>query len=288
MGDHADHDDDHDRGLAFDLPRLLDRRGALRLLAGAWVTTLVACESDSGGPPSTPSAPGAPGATQGTGTTAGGDTVGTGSGTCDEIPEETAGPFPGDGSNGPNALTESGVVRRDITPSFAGAAGTAEGVPLAVNLTVLDGSSGCRALAGAAVYVWHCDRGGRYSLYSQGATDANYLRGVQETDADGRVTFASIFPGAYAGRWPHIHFEVYRSLGEATSAGIRLATSQLALPEDACDLVYATDGYEESVQNLARTSLERDNVFGDGFDDQLATVGGDVRSGFTASLTVVV
>ena len=92
-------------------------------------------------------------------------------------------------------------------------------MPLTVNLQILDNANGCTPLAGAAVYMWHCDIDGRYSLYSQAATDENYLRGVQEADSDGRVTFTSIFPAAYSGRWPHIHFEVYPSLTEATSAG---------------------------------------------------------------------
>lgn len=35
-----------------------------------------------------------------------------------EVPDETAGPYPGDGSNGPNVLTESGIVRSDIRPGF--------------------------------------------------------------------------------------------------------------------------------------------------------------------------
>jgi protocatechuate 3,4-dioxygenase beta subunit len=101
------------------------------------------------------------------------------------------------------------------------------------------------------------------------------------------VTFTSIFPGCYSGRWPHIHFEVYRSLDEATAAGQILATSQLALPEDVCDAVYATSGYEQSVSNLSRVSLDRDNVFGDdGGVSQLATMTGDVTGGFTATLTV--
>ena len=59
---------------------------------------------------------------------------------------------------------------------------------------------------GVAVYAWHCDRAGRYSLYSEGVEDENYLRGVQESDADGKLAFDTIFPAAYSGRWPHIHF----------------------------------------------------------------------------------
>ncbi|WP_233595700.1 MULTISPECIES: hypothetical protein [Corallococcus] len=39
----------------------------------------------------------------------------------------------GDGSNGANALTLSGIVRSDIRSSIAGLSGTAAGVPLTLN-----------------------------------------------------------------------------------------------------------------------------------------------------------
>ena len=185
-------------------------------------------------------------------------------------------------------LTESGIVRSDITTSFGTASGVAAGVPLTIALKVLDTKNGSAALKGAAVYVWHCDMDGRYSLYSDGVTQENYLRGVQETDGNGAVTFTSIFPAAYSGRWPHIHFEVYSSLDSATKATDKLRTSQLALPEDACKRVYATDGYSASVSNLAQTSLATDNVFSDGYSLQLATVTGDVTNGMTATLNVPV
>jgi protocatechuate 3,4-dioxygenase beta subunit len=201
------------------------------------------------------------------------------------IPEETAGPYPGDGSNGPNVLTETGIVRSDIRSSFGSSSGTAEGVPLTIALTVLDAGTG-GALPGAAVYVWHCDREGRYSLYSSGATDQNYLRGVQEADSRGVVSFTSVFPACYSGRWPHVHFEVYPSLVEATKAGSPMATSQLALPEDACNAVYATDGYSQSVRNMTQVSLERDMVFRDGVSQQLPKVTGSVDGGFVAGLAV--
>ena len=122
-------------------------------------------------------------------------------------------------------------------------------------------------------------------------TDAqqNYLRGVQEAGSDGTVTFTTIFPGAYDGRWPHMHFEVYPTLAEATAAGTPVTTSQLALPEDTCDLVYATSGYETSASNLKRTSLARDMVFGDdGAVHQLATMSGTVADNLTATLRVPV
>jgi protocatechuate 3,4-dioxygenase beta subunit len=267
-------DDLHDRGLAFDLSTLLSRRRALTLLAGAGLAALAGCGSGQAGS----------GAASGTATST---STGSSAASCEEIPEETAGPYPGDGSNGPNALDQSGIVRSDIRSSFGSASGTAEGVPLTINLTVVDLAKGCAPSAGT-VYLWHCDREGRYSMYSQGITDQNYLRGVQAADSNGRVTFKSIFPAAYSGRWPHIHFEVYPDLSSATSAGQVTATSQLALPEDACRLVYATDGYGQSVRDLAQTSLDSDNVFGDGSDQQLAKVSGDVTNGFTAALTVPV
>ncbi len=188
-----------------------------------------------------------------------------------------------------NVLTESGIVRSDLTKSFGSASGVAEGVPLTIKLKVLNvdnGTSG--ALAGVAVYLWHCDRDGRYSLYSEGVTEENYLRGVQESDAGGNVTFTSIYPAAYSGRWPHIHFEVYESLEAATTASSKLRTSQLALPEDVSSQVYATEGYEQSVRNLEQTSLDSDMVFSDGYSLQLAAVSGDVTSGYTATLNVPV
>jgi protocatechuate 3,4-dioxygenase beta subunit len=185
-------------------------------------------------------------------------------------------------------VTDSGIVRSDITRSFGSASGVAQGVPLTIRLKVLDTANGAAALRGAAVYLWHCDRDGRYSLYSGGVTQENYLRGVQQTGADGSVRFTSIYPGAYAGRWPHVHFEVYPSLEAATTASGKLRTSQLALPEAACRQVYATQGYGQSLQNLAQTSLGSDMVFADGYSLQLATVTGSAADGMTATLNVPV
>jgi protocatechuate 3,4-dioxygenase beta subunit len=143
-------------------------------------------------------------------------------------------------------------------------------------------------LLGAAVYLWHCNRAGEYSMYSDAVKDQNYLRGVQATDAKGYVEFTSIFPGAYSGRWPHIHFEVYPSLDDATSASNKLRTSQMALPEEVCKQVYEADGYDASVANLAQSSLSSDNVFGDGYSLQMAKVTGSNDEGYVATLNVPV
>jgi protocatechuate 3,4-dioxygenase beta subunit len=260
-----------DQGLGFDVGTLLSRRRLLGIFGiGAATVGLAACGAGpSGSAGSSSSSSSATAATSG------------------EIPDETAGPYPGDGSNGADVLEQSGIVRSDIRSSFADASGTAEGVPMTLQLTITDLANGGVPFEGVAVYVWHCDREGGYSLYSQGITDQNYLRGVQVADADGRVTFTSIFPACYSGRWPHIHFEVYPDQSGITDSANAIATSQVALPQDPCTTVYATTGYEASVRNLAQVSLDSDNVFGDdGGVSQLGTVTGSVDTGYTVSLAV--
>ena len=180
-------------------------------------------------------------------------------------------------------------MRSDIRSSFGSSTTTADGVPLTIRLAVQDLSDGCVPYAGAAVYAWHCDAEGRYSMYSQGVENENYLRGVQEADADGMVTFQSVFPACYQGRWPHIHFEVYPSLDLAVDAGNKIATSQIALPADTSAEVYATAGYESSVQAFSQVSLESDMVFADdGGARQLGSISGSVADGLTVELAVPV
>lgn len=276
--DHEHHD--HDRGLAFDVGTMLGRRRMLALIAGTGVATLVGC-----GAKGSDAATSASTTTTTAASSAAASGSAGGSGSSDAIPEETAGPYPGDGTNGVNVLTESGIVRSDLRSSFGSYSGTAAGVDTTVTLRVLDAASGS-ALAGAAVYLWHATRDGLYSLYTD--ANQNYLRGVQEAGSDGSVTFTTIFPGAYDGRWPHMHFEVYPTLAEATAAGTPVSTSQLALPEDTCNLVYATEGYEQSVSNMTRTTLATDMVFSDGYDLQLPAVTGSVAKGLALSLDVPV
>jgi protocatechuate 3,4-dioxygenase beta subunit len=203
-------------------------------------------------------------------------------------PAEIAGPFPADGANGPNVLTTSGVVRRDIRSSFGGPSGVASGVPLTLRLKITDVSDGNQPKRDAVVYLWQCDQLGRYSLYSSGITDENYLRGVQATDARGDVTFTTIFPGCYPGRWPHMHYEVYPSLAQATSFRSNILTSQIALPEPICDAVYSTRGYEGSAASFSALSLASDLVFRDGWSHEMATVSGSSARGYVASLIAAV
>ncbi|WP_433594638.1 intradiol ring-cleavage dioxygenase [Nocardia sp. CA-145437] len=252
--------------------RLMNRRRALRAVGAAGVAAVAAGCSRSGGS----NASATSGATS---------SAANGSGTTAATPQETAGPYPGDGSNGPNVLIESGVVRSDITTSFGAYSGVAKGVPLTLTLNLEDLTKNGAAGAGMAVYVWHCDRDGNYSLYSSGITDQNYLRGVQVADANGTVTFTSIFPACYSGRWPHIHFEIYDSLANAVAGENARLTSQIALPQDVCTSVYASDsGYSRSISTMSGVSLSSDNVFGDGWDAELATVTGTPSSGLTVGV----
>ena len=129
----------HDKGLRFDL-NTMSRRRMLAVIGGAGALAVTGGAVLSGG-------------------SALADTL-------EEVESETAGPYPADGSNGPDVRTLDGIVRKDIRTSFGTASGTAEGVPLEFSLTVLDLAGA--PIVGAAIYAWHCDRDGNYSLYSTG------------------------------------------------------------------------------------------------------------------------
>jgi len=271
--------------LAEDLERMLagaaSRRQSLRwLFAGAAAIPLAGCGGSTLEPAAT---------TASSGSTGSGGATGSAT-ACSVIPEETGGPYPGDGTNRnangvANALVLSGIVRSDIRASVAGATGVAQGIPLTIRLQLVDVAANCAPAAGAAVYLWHCTRDGGYSMYSNGITGENFLRGVQEADSQGVVTFQTIFPGCYDGRMPHVHFEVYPSLAKANNAANRIKTSQFAFPLATLNEAYASSGYGASVQNLARISFATDMVFSDGTALQMTSVSGNPTQGYVATLT---
>jgi len=204
---------------------------------------------------------------------------------------ETAGPFPANGTRaggGLNVLAKTGVVRQDIRPSFAGMTGSATGVPLKIELTLRDTANNCAAMAGAAVYAWHCDAVGNYSLYS--LPDQNYLRGVQIADTDGRLSFTTIYPGCYPGRAPHIHFEVFASVEDAAAARSSRLTSQFVFSDATSEKVYRRDGYGQSLAVFRDVPLSRDGVFRDNTRAEIAVmtfeVSGDIATGLTARALV--
>lgn len=274
----------HDVGLASDLEvmerQALERRRLMRwVLAGAAGLPLIGCGGSGSGSTATETA---------TGTATTPATIAT---ACAVIPDETGGPYPADGSNTNggsiiNVLNQSGVVRSDIRSSFNGASGVAAGVPLTIRLQLVNANASCASLAGYAIYLWHCDRDGLYSLYSNGVTAQNYLRGVQETDSTGSLSFTTIFPGCYAGRMPHVHFEVYPNLARAAAASNRIKTSQFTFPLATLNEVYTASGYTSSVRNLAQISYATDNVFSDGTSLQMAGVTGNATDGYVVTLTI--
>lgn len=146
-----------------------------------------------------------------------------GLGTCDLLPEATAGPFP---------LDEQ-FDRRDITEGLPGH-------PLTLGLRVIDPS--CAPVPGAAVEIWHCDATGDYSAFRDGgggkddAEGTTYLRGTQTAGEDGIVEFATIYPGWYRGRTVHVHVRVH-------VGGEVVRTGQLYFDEARTAEVYAEEPY---------------------------------------------
>lgn len=292
MIDHPQHGPErhqvHDHGLPHDLQALIAQQqrrralGWLSALGGYAALSMTGC--GGGGD--------AAGASYGSLSSDGTSTVSNGSTSCSVAPEETAGPYPGDGSNTSNGATSNvlmlaSIVRSDIRSSIDGATGTAAGVPLTLTIQLTNTNASCASLEGHAIYLWHCNRDGKYSLYSSGVTDQNYLRGVQATDASGLATFTTIFPGCYDGRMPHMHLEIYRSLTTATSYSNKLKTTQLAFPVSTCTDVYTNaSGYSTSLSNLGRISFATDNVFSDGVSQQMTSLSGSPSAGYTGQITL--
>lgn len=207
-----------------------------------------------------------------TGTGSDDTTTSTGDGTCTLIPQETQGPYPLLA-----ILSNSAMVRSDITEGRSG-------VPLTVNLKLVNVNDSCAPVTSASVYIWHCDKDGLYSGYSQpggNTVGETFCRGIQDVDSNGEVTFTTIYPGWYSGRITHIHFQVY-----LYSESIATATSQLAFPQAVTQAVYASALYVGRGQNTSVTSFASDNVFSDGTTYQMASVSGNVSSGYVATLEV--
>lgn len=190
---------------------------------------------------------------------------------CLESPRETAGPFP--------TKDPSQFLAADIR-------GDRTGIEMSVKITIQNRNNGCRALPGALVDIWHCDRDGYYSEYggtrmqSVNLQSDHFLRGRQKTDANGVASFTTIFPGWYRGRAPHIHVEIFDSTKS-------LLITQIAFPPEICDTVYteATQFYTRGKQDTAN---ETDGIFADSLNNQMASVSGSIAKGFNLSNTIVV
>lgn len=294
-------EDDHDRGLAHDIETLrhLDRRRALGLVGlGGSALALGSCGGGSSGgtgiaptpspaPSPTPAPPPQPSPTPA-------PPPGPRPTVCTAYASETSGPFPADGTNtssGPtsNVLPDMRFQRSDIRSSVIGSPATiASGVDLRLTLRLANVNDSCAPLSGYAVYVWHCNAMGQYSLYD--LPQESYLRGVQVSDANGEVRFTTIVPGCYTGRYPHLHIEVFSSLANATSGRFAVLVSQLVIPPAVCQAVYARSGYGQSQTRFNATSIAGDSVFGDNTAAQIAAMtpatSGSVAAGYDATAVV--
>jgi protocatechuate 3,4-dioxygenase beta subunit len=199
------------------------------------------------------------------------DNISTSTGNCTVSPSETKGPFP--------IKTPSQLVMANIKSDRTGLA-------LLINLTIQNKNNNCNGLAGALVDVWHCDKDGNYSEYSDAGlqgTDfsaVHFLRGRQAADANGKVSFLTIYPGWYPGRAPHIHLEILSSTGSS------LLVTQIAFPENISGEVYSSPFYSANGQADTKNSV--DNVFADSLVNEIGTVTGNVTDGYTLEKTIVV
>lgn len=230
--------------------RRLTRREVLGLLGttGAAMTA-IHCGGES---PTSPSTLG--------GTTAATTTTTTGTATgCAVTPSETIGPYP--------SLVD--LFRSDIREGKSG-------TTLTLKLKVVNANSACGLVPDANVEIWHVDAAGNYSQYGS-QTGQTYLRGIQTTDANGEVTFTTIYPGWYQGRATHIHIEV-------TIGGVSRKVTQIAFPESINNAVHGSGAYASRGTNPL--SNRADGIFADSLDSELVTPTGDPTNGYTASFTI--
>ena len=159
-----------------------------------------------------------------------------------------------------------------------------EGAPLVLSLAISSVAAGkCTPLAGAAVDLWHCDAGGRYSDTRDPGFDTTgrkFLRGFQITDAAGNVRFTTIYPGWYAGRTVHIHFKVRG--GSGAKQGYEF-TSQLYFDDAFTDRVYARAPYAKRGRRTVRNG--GDGLFRDGGNRMILPVI-ESGAGYAASFNV--
>jgi protocatechuate 3,4-dioxygenase beta subunit len=237
--------------------RAFGRREAFEALAA---TVGIAWTAACGESPSTT-------ATEVPATTSG--AAGAAAGSCVVAAEETAGPYP----DRLGMLANKAFFRRDIREGRSGAL-------LNLTLTITNARTNCSPVANASVEIWQCDASGNYSEYAQpgyNGTGQTFLRGLQTTDANGTVTFTTVYPGWYAGRATHIHVKVYVN-------GAVVKTTQVAFPESITAEVYASGVYASKGQSPTKNAS--DNVFADGTTTEMASVSGSAEGGFDASLTI--
>ncbi|MGH7794478.1 MAG: intradiol ring-cleavage dioxygenase, partial [Candidatus Binatia bacterium] len=158
------------------------------------------------------------------------------------------------------------------------------GMPLRLEFHVSRiGGGACRALGGAIVDVWHCDAAGVYSDVRDSQVDARgkkFLRGYQQTNANGNAKFLTIYPGWYEGRAVHIHFKI-RSAAQGARADE--FTSQLYFDESVNDQIFKQAPYNS--KRGRRVMNESDFLFRRGGKELLLTPAKNAQ-GYTAKFDI--
>jgi protocatechuate 3,4-dioxygenase beta subunit len=146
------------------------------------------------------------------------------------------------------SLTEGPYYSTD-TPVRSNIAVGQAGTKTKFTITVVDSS--CKPVKGAKVDIWHANATGKYSAVEGVA--GNFGRGTQVTNAAGKVTFTTIYPGWYPGRTMHIHFKVWKN-------GTPVLTSQFFASDANNAKIYATGVYAS--RGNQDTPLAADRIYG--------------------------
>jgi protocatechuate 3,4-dioxygenase beta subunit len=176
------------------------------------------------------------------------------------------------------------VNRSDLTTGTSDSNVT-DATPLALAITVQQyNSSGCTALSGAQVDIWHADAGGKYSdESSEGTTGERYLRGYQVTDQNGLVSFKTIFPGWYSGRTVHIHVMV-RQFDSAGNQTFEWET-QFFFDPTLTNQIMATAPY--NTRGTPDTSNSQDDIYSQSSGKTLLTLTRTSEgTGYSAAITL--
>lgn len=228
------------------LKKVIGRREALAAIGAAGAAVAFGC----GDTPTSPSS---------TTTTTTTTTTGTNA-ACAVTPTETLGPYP--------SLTD--LFRSDIREGKSGTL-------LTLTVKIVNVNASCAVVPNANVEIWHVDAAGNYSQYGTQTTQT-FLRGIQTTNANGEVTFTTIYPGWYQGRATHIHLEV-------TLNGTSVKVTQIAFPESINNSVHSQGAYATG-RGTNPTSNASDGIFSDSLSSELVTPSGDASSGYAASFQV--
>ena len=153
------------------------------------------------------------------------------------------------------------------------------GAPLTLELRIAAvAGTQCEPLREAIVDIWQCDALGNYSDVDA-ARGTRFLRGYQVTDAEGRVRFTTVYPGAYPGRAVHIHFKI-----RAGAPGrARAFTSQLYFDDALTDRVHAAGAYGGGASRRMRNA--RDGLYLHGGRDLTLDVAED-GNGYAAACEI--